>query len=115
MAPLHLHSIKRKNKRKAQRRFRDFEDGDIIDCKDTMGDWYESVVLDVKDNQVLIHYEGWPNVWDEWIDKSSSRLAPYRTHSLRVGMAQARLLYTQQQQQAMHHQRHRHFISRSWF
>ena len=80
-----------------------------------MGDWYESVVLDVKDNQVLIHYEGWPNVWDEWIDKSSSRLAPYRTHSLRVGMAQARLLYTQQQQQAMHHQRQRQFLSRSWF
>ena len=54
LAPLHLHSIKRKNKRKAQRKFRDFEDGDIIDCKDTMGDWYESVVLDVKDDQVLI-------------------------------------------------------------
>lgn len=119
LAPLHLHSIKRKNKRKAQRRFRDFEDGDIIDCKDTMGDWYESVVLDVKDNQVLIHYEGWPNVWDEWIDKSSSRLAPYRTHSLRVGVAHPRLLYTQQQQQqqqqAMLHQRHRPFVGRNWF
>ena len=54
LAPLHLHSIKRKNKRKAQRKFRDFEDGDIIDCKDTMGDWYESVILDVKDDKVLI-------------------------------------------------------------
>ena len=122
LAPLHLHSIKRKNKRKAQRKFRDFEDGDIIDCKDTMGDWYESVVLDVKDDQVLIHYEGWPNVWDEWIDKSSSRLAPYRTHSLRVGAAHARFLYSQQQQQLqqqnlMRQNHHQNFVnrSRSWF
>jgi hypothetical protein len=119
LAPLHLHSIKRKNKRKAQRKFRDFEDGDIIDCKDTMGDWYESAVLDIKDGQVLIHYEGWPNVWDEWIDKSSNRLAPYRTHSLRGGAAHARFLYSQQQQHQnlMQQRSHYNFIhsSRSWF
>jgi hypothetical protein len=86
VAPLHMHSIKRRKRRRSSRRFRDFEEGDIIDCKDTMDNWYESTVLDVTDDQVLIHYESWSNVWDEWINIDSSRLAPLRTYSAPAAM-----------------------------
>lgn len=33
-------------------------------------------------DQVLIHYNGWPNRWDEWMDCSSPRIAPFRTRTL---------------------------------
>ena len=46
-----------------------------------MGDWYESTVVDVNEDQVLVHYENWSNVWDEWMSRHSDRLAPLRTHS----------------------------------
>jgi hypothetical protein len=57
-----------------------------VDCCDSVGNWYEAVVIDVEEDQVFIHYEGWPNLWDEHISVQSSRLAPLRTHSV----AQAR-------------------------
>mgnify|MGYP000919688386 FL=1 len=46
-----------------------------------MGDWYESTIVEANEDQVLVHYENWSNIWDEWISRSSDRLAPLRTHS----------------------------------
>ena len=34
IAPLHLHTLKRRKRKRASRRFRDFEEGDVIDCKE---------------------------------------------------------------------------------
>ena len=31
---------------------------------------------------MLIHYPGWHSKWDEWIDASSARFAPLRTHTM---------------------------------
>ena len=82
LAPLHFHTHRRRKKLKG-RKFRDFEIGDMIDCKDTFNRWYESTVLQVSESgkQIFVHYENFPSVWDEWIDVDSSRLAPLRTHS----------------------------------
>jgi hypothetical protein len=32
--------------------------------------------------EFLIHYKGWSEKWDEWIEKASKRLAPYRSKTL---------------------------------
>ena len=32
--------------------------------------------------ELLIHYNGWPTRWDEWIVNSSARIAPFRTRTV---------------------------------
>eukprot|EP00478_Filoreta_tenera_P000006 GABV01000006.1.p1 GENE.GABV01000006.1~~GABV01000006.1.p1 ORF type:complete len:453 (-),score=229.42 GABV01000006.1:1245-2603(-) len=61
--------------------WRDFAVGDLVDCVDTMGKWYESTITDVKDKTVFVHFNGWSKKWDEWIDKDSDRMAPVHTHT----------------------------------
>mmetsp|Transcript_5340 Transcript_5340/g.8392 ORF Transcript_5340/g.8392 Transcript_5340/m.8392 type:complete len:437 (+) Transcript_5340:49-1359(+) len=61
--------------------WRDFEIGDRLDALDTQQKWYESVVRDVKEDKILVHFEKWSAKWDEWIEASSERLAPLSTHS----------------------------------
>lgn len=83
LAPLHAHSFKRRKRRRTIRNWREFEEGDIIDCRDSVNKWYQAVVVEVSkdDDTVFVHYEGWPIMWDEWIGMKSQRLAPLRTHS----------------------------------
>lgn len=56
--------------------------GQWIDCLDTVNHWLESTILDVNEDEVYVHYNGWSNSWNEWINKHSNRLAPFRTHTL---------------------------------
>lgn len=35
-----------------------------------------------RENQVFIHYNGWGNQWDEWIDINSPRIAVFRKYTL---------------------------------
>lgn len=60
---------------------RQFFVGQWLDVKDTVDQWLEATVLDINDGKVLIHYNGWPSRWDEWIDFSSPRIAPFRTRT----------------------------------
>ena len=57
--------------------------GQWCDCLDTVEQWLEGRVLAVNAEAglVLIHYNGWPARWDEWLPASSPRLAPFRTHT----------------------------------
>jgi len=41
----------------------------------------EAQVIDIKDNKVYIHYNGWGTRWDEWIDMDSDRIMPFRYHT----------------------------------
>lgn len=50
--------------------------------RDTIDQWLEAQVMEVRDNKVFIHYNGWGNRWDEWIDKDSDRIALFRTHTI---------------------------------
>ena len=81
LAPLHTYSYRRRKRRRTVRNWRNFEEGDMIDCQDSVKQWYEAVVVDVEEEKIFVHYEGWPTMWDEWIEKNSKRLAPIRTHS----------------------------------
>lgn len=61
---------------------RKFEIGMWIDAKDTIDQWLEAQVMDLRDNQVFVHYNGWGVRWDEWIDKNSQRLAIFRSFTV---------------------------------
>jgi hypothetical protein len=53
----------------------------LVDCLDTSNNWLESTIMEVKQDKVFIHYNGWPSRWDEWIPIDSKRLAPVHTHT----------------------------------
>jgi hypothetical protein len=55
--------------------------GQWVDVKDTIDQWLEAQIIDVKDNKVYIHYNGWGTRWDEWIDMNSDRIMPFRYHT----------------------------------
>jgi hypothetical protein len=55
--------------------------GQWVDVKDTIDQWLEAQVIDVKENKVYIHYNGWGTRWDEWIDMDSDRIMPFRYHT----------------------------------
>ena len=63
-----------------------FEIGEWVDIKDTTENWLEGQIINKRtiNNkiQLLIHYNGWGNRWDEWIDQSSNRLSFFRTYTL---------------------------------
>ena len=56
--------------------------GQWIDVRDTIDQWLEAQVTKIREGQVYVHYNGWGNHWDEWIDCNSPRIAPFRTYTL---------------------------------
>ena len=66
-----------------------FTPGQWLDAQDTVHQWLEATVLDVDATQVFIHYNGWPNHWDEWMDCNSPRLAPFRTFTRPTSISSA--------------------------
>ena len=59
-----------------------YEPGQWLDVKDTIDQWIEAQVIHVRGNEAFIHYNGWGTRWDEYIDFSSSRIAPFKTYSV---------------------------------
>eukprot|EP00468_Gymnochlora_sp_CCMP2014_P003771 CAMPEP_0167756956 /NCGR_PEP_ID=MMETSP0110_2-20121227/9667_1 /TAXON_ID=629695 /ORGANISM="Gymnochlora sp., Strain CCMP2014" /LENGTH=814 /DNA_ID=CAMNT_0007643111 /DNA_START=463 /DNA_END=2907 /DNA_ORIENTATION=+ len=55
--------------------WRDFEVGDYIDCEDTQSKFLPAVIKKVRGGKIQVHYVGYSDKWDEWIDKESDRLA----------------------------------------
>jgi len=55
------------------------EVGQLIDALDTDKRWYESRIVDVDAVYVKVHYRGWTSKWDEWLRRTSTRLAPLHT------------------------------------
>jgi len=66
--------------KKRKNTWRNFAVGDILDVQDTVGKWYVSIVKQVTDTHVLIHYEGWDARWDEHFLKTCVRLAARNTY-----------------------------------
>lgn len=40
-----------------------------LDALDTVEKWLEATVYAVSGEFVLVHYNGWPSTWDEWIHR----------------------------------------------
>ena len=56
--------------------------GDLMDVKDYWGHWYCSVITKIKNEKVFVHYIGWANRWDEWVDISRITLKGRKTDGL---------------------------------
>jgi hypothetical protein len=53
------------------------------DCSPLDGEWGGFQQRDNNEgvNLLLIHYNGWPHRWDEWIRSDSERIRPFRTRT----------------------------------
>eukprot|EP01138_Halocafeteria_seosinensis_P014127 gb/GECG01014425.1/.p1 GENE.gb/GECG01014425.1/~~gb/GECG01014425.1/.p1 ORF type:complete len:754 (+),score=74.97 gb/GECG01014425.1/:1-2262(+) len=62
---------------------RRFLEGQWVDVCDTVQKWLEATIMKISEdgNQAFIHYNGWPERWDEWINVDSPRIAPFRTRT----------------------------------
>lgn len=61
-----------------------YEKGQWLDAQDSIDQWLEAQVIQVNNekSEVYIHYNGWGARWDEWLNFSSPRLAPFKTYSI---------------------------------
>ena len=72
---------------KSQQAVHNYQINDLIECYDVHGNskWYTCVVIDIDKNanKIFVHYCGWNNKFDEWIDLNydQKRLAIYKTHT----------------------------------
>ncbi|CAM9566036.1 unnamed protein product [Chrysoparadoxa australica] len=63
---------------------RRFYVGQWLDVKDTVNQWLEATCISKSPcgTRLLIHYNGWPPRWDEWIRSDSPRIGPFRTRTV---------------------------------
>lgn len=45
-----------------------------IYVSDVTNKWYQSTILEIKEDEIFIHYNGWGDRWDQWIPIDSHRL-----------------------------------------
>jgi hypothetical protein len=59
--------------------------GDVMEARDSQGNWYTSEILNWKrtNGTYKVHFYGWDSKWDEWV--SASRLRPIVKAKLNVG------------------------------
>jgi len=57
----------------------ELKEGDKIDACDDGGLWWEATVMECKGELVRVRFEGWGTESDEWITRTSSRVAVFRS------------------------------------
>jgi hypothetical protein len=68
--------------------------GQWLDVKDTVSQWLEATVMEIDQDRrrVFVHYNGWPQRWDEWLAFDSPRISPFRTRTIHTsGLATTQL------------------------
>ena len=60
---------------------RKVELGEWVDVRDASGQWVEGQVVNQSGDYVMVHFNGWDNKWNEWVNSSSERIMPFRTHT----------------------------------
>ena len=60
------------------KRPKSLEIGTLIEALDVQNLWFPARVVQVQASKVLVHFDGWSNNWDEWIDSQSARLRAHR-------------------------------------
>lgn len=53
-----------------------------VDALDSINSWCASKIIDVDDNLIKVHFDGWPHKWDEWMKITSYKVNPFRKHSV---------------------------------
>eukprot|EP00475_Leptophrys_vorax_P038689 TRINITY_DN6875_c0_g1_i1.p1 TRINITY_DN6875_c0_g1~~TRINITY_DN6875_c0_g1_i1.p1 ORF type:complete len:154 (+),score=31.82 TRINITY_DN6875_c0_g1_i1:676-1137(+) len=57
--------------------------GDIVEVLDKTSKWCTARVLQVRNDEVLVHYDGWSDRWDEWVE-CGPRIVKHGTRTLKV-------------------------------
>ena len=52
--------------------------GTLIEAQDVENLWFPAEVIQSNETEVQVHFLGWSERWDEWIEKDSSRLRRHR-------------------------------------
>ncbi|CAM9537197.1 unnamed protein product [Ectocarpus sp. 8 AP-2014] len=55
--------------------------GADVDVKDFQKNWLPGKINGLQGSSLCIHYHGWANKWDEWVDVSHGRVAPRETYT----------------------------------
>jgi len=63
----------------------DLRPGHRVDALDTASQWLVAEVLRREGQRVFLHYVGWGERWDEWIEMGSERMLPVGTRSRQWG------------------------------
>lgn len=54
--------------------------GSKVDALDTGNEWFTAEIKEKKGAmQVLVHFDGWEDKWDEWLDLLSGRISPLKS------------------------------------
>jgi len=53
---------------------REFELEEHIDCLDTVNHWLNAIIVNIRDDHIRVHYNGWAAKFDEWIHMNSPRI-----------------------------------------
>eukprot|EP01084_Bolivina_argentea_P132673 234132_1 len=58
--------------------------GEKIDVYDDeyTNQWHVCTIIEYNNDNIKIHYDGYDEQYEEWINKTSKRIAPYNTHTL---------------------------------
>jgi len=72
--------------------------GEWVDVRDTVNKWCCGRIVEIKDKKVFVHYNGWSEKWNEWMDMSTSRVAKFGKWSPREEQEKVRVFLAQQQQ-----------------
>jgi len=68
--------LQARNREALQRLFIDnVRVGSLIECRDEK-EWRSAKVTQLKDNMLLVHYWGWEERYDKWMDKNSGKMRP---------------------------------------
>lgn len=52
--------------------------GEWVDAVDTVQKWCVASAIDIKENFVEVHFDGWGNRWDVTYRFTSGKVAPFR-------------------------------------
>ena len=68
-----------------------YKEGCLCDAQDTVHNWCLSEIVGVNGREINVHFDGWPDRWDEvsvtpfnpqqWYKGSSYKVAPFRKYT----------------------------------
>jgi len=63
-------------------KFSRFKIGQWVDAKDSLNQWAEAQIINIRNNMVQVHYNGWSSNRDEWIELNTARISLFRTYTV---------------------------------
>ena len=54
--------------------------GQRVEALDKTNKWLEAFVIETSQDQVKVHYKGWHEKFDEWLNRKGTRIRPYGRH-----------------------------------